>query len=142
MNARLSTALTQPPHSCNLPSIKSALQTKPSKIQFHSGDGVILTTMTSSLLRTRIRDKSVRPEGGIEPLRLSAPTGLKPATRTTECHLDMERGKNYVSKLNDQIHETIILIVWRAGELWSNRVLLILENYEDCVLFKERKKKI
>ena len=24
----------------------------------------------------------------MEPLCLSAPTGLKPATRTTECHLD------------------------------------------------------
>ena len=32
--------------------------------------------------------QNVRPEGGIEPLRFSAPTGLKPATRTTECHLD------------------------------------------------------
>ena len=32
---------------------------------------------------------NVRPEGGIEPLCLSTPTGLKPATRTTECHLDI-----------------------------------------------------
>ena len=30
-----------------------------------------------------------RPEGGIEPLRLSSATGLKPALRTTEGH----RGK-------------------------------------------------
>ena len=27
-----------------------------------------------------------RPEGGIEPLRLSSATGLKPALRTTEGH--------------------------------------------------------
>ena len=47
----------------------------------------------SSLLRTRISGKSSRPEGGIEPLRLSTPTGLKPATRTTECHLDDNTGK-------------------------------------------------
>ncbi len=29
-----------------------------------------------------------RPGGGIEPLRLSTPTGLKPAPQTTEGHLD------------------------------------------------------
>ena len=34
--------------------------------------------------------KNLRPEGGIEPLCFSAPTGLKPATRTTECHLDIQ----------------------------------------------------
>ena len=31
----------------------------------------------------------LRPEGGIEPLRLSTSTGLKPAPRTTEDHLDI-----------------------------------------------------
>ena len=38
--------------------------------------------------------KNYRPEGGIEPLRFSAPTGLKPATRTTECHLDILTQEN------------------------------------------------
>ena len=41
-------------------------------------------------VRSKKARRSCRPEGGIEPLRLSAPTGLKPATRTTECHLDIE----------------------------------------------------
>ena len=40
------------------------------------------------LVRSKKARRLCRPEGGIEPLRLSAPTGLKPATRTTECHLD------------------------------------------------------
>ena len=31
--------------------------------------------------------KNRRLEGGIEPLRVSPPTGLKPAHRTTEAHL-------------------------------------------------------
>ena len=31
--------------------------------------------------------KKWRLEGGIEPLRVSPPTGLKPAHRTTEAHL-------------------------------------------------------
>ena len=37
-----------------------------------------------------MKNKILRPEGGIEPLCFSAPTGLKPATRTTECHLDIQ----------------------------------------------------
>ena len=32
-----------------------------------------------------------RPEGGIEPLRLSSATGLKPALRTTEDHQGEKR---------------------------------------------------
>ena len=41
-------------------------------------------------MRTLNLEKKLRPEGGIEPLRLSTPTGLKPATRTTEYHLDIK----------------------------------------------------
>ena len=37
--------------------------------------------------------KKYRPEGGIEPLCLSAPTGLKPAPQTTEDHLDRVWGR-------------------------------------------------
>ena len=33
-------------------------------------------------------EQNPRPEGGIEPLCLSTPTGLKPAPQTTEDHLD------------------------------------------------------
>lgn len=36
------------------------------------------------------RKKIWRLEGGIEPLRVSPPTGLKPAHRTTEAHLGNE----------------------------------------------------
>ena len=38
-----------------------------------------------------MREKNLRPEGGIEPLCLSTPTGLKPAPQTTEDHLDMDK---------------------------------------------------
>ena len=62
------------------------------------------TIPTSSLLRTRISEKMSRPEGGIEPLRLSTPTGLKPATRTTECHLDIDIGKIGLSKVTIWSH--------------------------------------
>ena len=63
------------------------------------------TIMTSLLLRTRISCKSSRPEGGIEPLRPSTPTGLKPATRTTECHLDDMEGKTGLPKVNIRSHK-------------------------------------
>ena len=33
-----------------------------------------------------------RLEGGVKPLRLSTPTGLKPVHQTTEDHLDMRWG--------------------------------------------------
>ena len=65
---------------------------------------ISLIILTSSLLRTKISCKISRPEGGIEPLRLSAPTGLKPATRTTECHLDNSRGKTGLSKVTIWSH--------------------------------------
>ena len=48
-----------------------------------------LVTWSRLEVRTLERGQNSRPEGGIEPLRFSAPTGLKPATRTTECHLDI-----------------------------------------------------
>ena len=38
-------------------------------------------------------EKNPRPEGGIEPLCLSTPTGLKPAPQTTEDHLDRVWGR-------------------------------------------------
>ena len=38
-------------------------------------------------------EQNPRPEGGIEPLCLSTPTGLKPAPQTTEDHLDNKRRK-------------------------------------------------
>ena len=49
--------------------------------------------------------KNYRPEGGIEPLRFSAPTGLKPATRTTECHLDT-KGRRSICAVLEGINNT------------------------------------
>ena len=51
------------------------------------------TRLQGRVVRTRKCKSFPRPEGGIEPLRLSAPTGLKPATRTTEYHLDSWAGR-------------------------------------------------
>ena len=51
-----------------------------------------------------------RLEGGIEPLRVSPPTGLKPAHRTTEDHLgekstnfSLYKGKNDFFNLNKHL---------------------------------------
>ena len=55
-------------------------------------------------MRSPNNRKNYRPEGGIEPLRLSTPTGLKPATRTTECHLDNSLGKTGLSKVTIWSH--------------------------------------
>ena len=40
----------------------------------------------SSLSKNKMKWKKYRLKGGIEPLRLSSATGLKPALRTTEDH--------------------------------------------------------
>ena len=57
-----------------------------------------------------------RPEGGIEPLRLSSATGLKPALRTTEGRRGMERA---VQVMGQKVNLLYTSCLWRLLDIFS-----------------------
>ena len=57
-----------------------------------------------------------RPEGGIEPLRLSSATGLKPALRTTEGRRGIERG---VQVMGQKVNLLYTSCLWRLLDRFS-----------------------
>ena len=57
-----------------------------------------------------------RPEGGIEPLRLSSATGLKPALRTTEGRRGINRG---IHVMGEKVNLWYTSCLWRSLEIYS-----------------------
>ena len=75
----------------------------------------------------------LRPGGGIEPLCLSTPTGLKPALQTTEGHLDNR--SYYLLACNYKFTIKMPLTVWKNYyEYYSRWFFIANESLHDSKL--------